>query len=102
MMAPRCVNRPGSGSGSSQKVAHPRRLPSRQSILRGVEVLECRELLSTFTVTNLQDSGAGSFRQAINLSNIRPGPDTIDFAVAGTVRIGRTSLPALTDPVTID
>ena len=46
--------------------------------------------------------GAGSFRQAIIESNKQPGADTIDFDVAGTIRIGRTSLPAITDTVTID
>ena len=47
-------------------------------------------------------SGAGSFRQAIIEANQQPGADTIDFDVAGTIRIGRTSLPAFTSPVTID
>ena len=70
--------------------------------LRGLEVLESRELLSTFTVTNLHNSGAGSFRQAIIESNHQQGANTIDFDVAGTIRIGRTSLPAITDTVTID
>ena len=60
------------------------------------------ELLATFTVTNLHSSGAGSLRQAIIASNAQPGADTIDFGVAGTIRIGRTSLPAITDTVTID
>ena len=31
-----------------------------------------------------------------------PGADTIDFAVAGTIRVGRAALPAITDTVTID
>ena len=68
----------------------------------GVEVLEGRELLATFTVTNLNNAGAGSLRQAIIDSNEQPGADTIDFDVAGTIRVGRTSLPAITDTVTID
>jgi parallel beta-helix repeat protein len=70
--------------------------------MRGVEVLEDRELLSTFTVTNLHNAGAGSLRQAIIASNEQPGANTIDFAVAGTIRVGRTSLPAITNTVTID
>ena len=86
----------------SKNLARPRRQSSLHSRLFGVEVLEGRQLLATFTVTNLHDSGAGSLRQAIIESNAQPGADTIDFDVAGTIRIGRTSLPAITDTVTID
>ena len=68
----------------------------------GVEVLESRELLATFLVTNLRNYGAGSLRQAIIESNKRPGADTIDFDVAGTILNCKTSLPAITDTVTID
>ena len=53
-------------------------------------------------MTNLNSSGAGSLRQAIIASNAQPGPDTIDFGVAGTIRIGRKSLPAITGTVNID
>jgi hypothetical protein len=73
-----------------------------RSRLRVVEVLESRELLATFTVTNLNNSGAGSLRQAIVESNGQPGGNTIDFDVAGTIRISQTSLPAVSEPVTID
>jgi hypothetical protein len=73
-----------------------------RSRLHGVEELECRQLLATFLVTNLQAAGAGSLRQAILNSNTQPGADTIDFMVAGTIRVGRTSLPAITGTVTID
>ncbi len=69
---------------------------------RELEVLESRELLTTFTVTNLHATGAGSLRQAIIQSNSHPGPDTIDFGVTGTIRAGRHSLPAITGPTTID
>ena len=67
-----------------------------------LEVLESRELLATFTVTNLHNSGAGSLRQAIIASNAQAGPNTIDFDVTGTIRVARTSLPAITNTVTID
>jgi len=100
MMALSCVNR--FKSGLSKKVARSQRQSSPHSKLPGVEVLESRELLATFTVTSLQNSGAGSLRQAIIESNEQPGADTIDFDVAGTIRIGRTSLPAITGTVTID
>lgn len=67
-----------------------------------MEVLEARQLLATFLVTNLDNSGAGSFRQALIASNAQPGANTIDFTVAGTIPIGPTALPAITDAVTID
>ncbi len=70
--------------------------------MRGIEILEGRELLATFTVTSLGNSGTGTFREAIISANAQPGPDTIDFGVAGTIRIARNALPAITSPVTID
>jgi trimeric autotransporter adhesin len=83
-------------------VARSTRRSSVRSKLRVVEVLESRELLATFAVTNLHNSGAGSFRQAIIDSNGQPGGNTIDFDVAGTIRISQSSLPAITAPVIID
>jgi hypothetical protein len=77
------------------KRLRPRRFASRPV----PEGLESRDLLSTFTVSNLSASGAGSLRQAILDANAQTGPDTIDFTVAGTIR---TSLPAITDTVSID
>lgn len=82
--------------------SHSRRRAARKLALRGIEVLETRELLSTFTVTNLHNAGSGSLRQAIIESNAQAGANTIDFDVAGTIRIGGTSLPAITNTVTID
>ena len=64
--------------------------------------LEGRALLSTFTVTNLADSGAGSLRTAVALSNLTPGADTIRFAPALTGEIHLTSgALTLTDGVNI-
>ena len=37
---------------------------------------------STFAVTNLLDSGPGSFRAAVAAANANPGADAIDFARA--------------------
>src|ERR1700730_2213229 len=60
---------------------------------------------ATFTVTNSNDSGAGSLRQALLNANGSPGTDTITFNIpgAGVRTISLTSaLPAITDPVIID
>jgi Bacterial Ig domain/Periplasmic copper-binding protein (NosD) len=64
-------------------------------------------LPKTFVVTNTNDSGAGSLRQAMfyaGLSNSSP-PDTIDFDIPGTgpfVISPLSSLPALTHATIID
>jgi hypothetical protein len=40
-----------------------------------------------FLVTNTDDGGAGSFRQAVFAANTTPGADTISFAVTGTITL---------------
>jgi parallel beta-helix repeat protein len=87
---------------SSNEVVRPGRRPSTRPRLRAFEILEDRQLLSTFTVTNLGGAGAGSLRTAIAGSNAHPGADTIEFAIAGTIQVGKTSLPAITGALTID
>ena len=60
---------------------------------------------STFTVTNTNDSGSGSLRQAILDANANPGLDTIAFDIPGTAVhtiAPASSLPLITDPVVID
>jgi parallel beta-helix repeat protein len=59
--------------------------------------------LATFTVTNLNDSGAGSLRAAITAANAAaPGtPSTINFTVNGTITLA-SDLPTITGTVTID
>jgi predicted outer membrane repeat protein len=42
---------------------------------------------ATFTVTNLNDSGAGSLRDAVNQANLAGGADTINFTVTGTIAL---------------
>ena len=59
----------------------------------------------TLVVTNTNDSGAGSLRQAINLANLDAGPDSIAFNIPGPIPhvIAPTSpLPAVTTPIAID
>src|ERR1700722_5585106 len=82
--------------------ARSNRRSSRNARRHGVEVLESRDLMATFAVTNLHNAGAGSFRQAIIDSNAQPGANTIDFDVAGTIKVGKTLLPAITNTVIID
>jgi CSLREA domain-containing protein len=57
------------------------------------------------TVTNANDSGPGSLRQAILNANTAPGIDLIDFAIPGagvhTIHL-LTALPTITGAVTID
>jgi predicted outer membrane repeat protein len=55
---------------------------------------------ATYAVTNLNDSGSGSLRQAILDANANPGADTITFGVTGTVTLA-SPLPAVTDTLTI-
>jgi len=60
---------------------------------------------ATFTVVNTNDSGAGSFRQAILDANLNAGADVIAFAIPnpGVQTITAASFwPPITDPVTID
>lgn len=61
---------------------------------------------ATISVTNVNDSGAGSFRDAIDVSNASVGVlDTIAFDIpgAGVHTISPTSqLPNILDPVVID
>ncbi len=60
---------------------------------------------ATFTVTNTNDSGAGSLRQAILDANANPGLDTIAFDISGSgvqTITPSTTLDAITDPVFLD
>ena len=62
-----------------------------------VEAIEPRVLLSTYVVTNLNDSGPGSLRDAIQQANADPGADMITFA-SGLAGI----IPATSGPLTIN
>ncbi len=70
---------------------------------------EWHGLLATYTVTNTNNSGAGSLRQAILDANASAGHDTIDFNIPGsgvhTILINDVSLgalPRITDAVSIN
>ena len=58
----------------------------------------------TYTVTNVNNSGAGSLRQAITDANANAGQDTINFNISGTgvhtINLA-SALPTITDPVSI-
>src|SRR5262245_44171194 len=79
--------------------AAKRGLPTRLN----VERLDERVVLSTFSVLNLADNGAGSLRAAITAANTNPGVDVINFAPGLRGTIGLTSGElVITDGVTID
>ena len=54
-----------------------RRAPRKTRL--AMEALEDRTVPTTFTVTNTNDSGAGSLRDAVASANANTGPDTIIF-----------------------
>ena len=69
------------------------------------DALPWQGTLATFTVTNTNDAGAGSLRQAIIDANAAPGADTITFNIAGggvkTITLA-SALPQLTGQVNLD
>ncbi len=56
--------------------------------------------LNAYNVINTNNSGAGSLSQAITDANNNPGADQIYFFASGT--FSSSSLPSITDPVTIN
>src|SRR3954453_11482331 len=86
---------------SRPSVATFRRSPGPLTPRLGVEALDDRCLPSTFTVTNLLDSGAGSLRAAVAGANANPGADSIDFAVTGTIGLTSGQLD-INDSLTIN
>lgn len=50
-------------------------------------------------VTNANDSGAGSLRQAITTANASPGTDLITFTISNSTITPASALPALSDTV---
>jgi hypothetical protein len=84
------------GRRSTPPARRPRSLPH-------LETLEDRTVLSTFLVSNLADSGAGSLRQAIINANTQPGADVVNFAsnLHGTIILSSGEL-SITDSLTIN
>ena len=74
--------------------------PRRPATRLHLEALDDRCLPSTFTVTSLLDSGAGSLREAVTAANANPGADTIDFGVTGSIGLTSGQLD-ITDSLTI-
>ncbi|HEV7892871.1 MAG TPA: FG-GAP-like repeat-containing protein [Pyrinomonadaceae bacterium] len=70
-----------------------------------VLVRQCPPPANTLVVTNTNDSGAGSLRQAITVANNLAGTQTIAFQILGagvhTINPG-SALPDITDRVVID
>ena len=90
---------------SGRLAPRPTRRPSPRRCHPVLECLEARTVLNTYTVTNINDAGPGSLRQAIVDANLHSGPDYIVFNIpgSGTHIIYPTSpLPGLMDPVTIE
>ena len=70
-----------------------------------LELLEERQLLSTFTVKNTSDGGSGSLRDAITQADLNGGANLINFAITGggiQTIIPGSPLPTLDDAITID
>ena len=100
---------------SAGNLGRPRLRPRPAPRTRpGIEPLEGRSLLSTFTVVNTLDTPAnsstippGSLRDAITRVNAdtQPGVDTINFAIgsgAKTIKLGYYALPTIKHSVVID
>src|SRR5262245_50833387 len=70
-----------------------------------VETLEDRRTPATLTVSNLEDAGAGSLRQAIldaNDTTTHPGADVIEFdsGMSGTIELALGEM-SITDDLAI-
>ncbi len=65
-----------------------------------IEQLEVRTLLTNYSVTNLNDAGTGSLRDAISQANANPGADEITFAASGTIAL-TTGEIAITDSLNL-
>lgn len=83
--------------------AAPPTAPTSRPPALGVESLEARDVPAAFTVSNLNDAGAGSLRQAILSANNTPGVDDVVFAagLSGTIAL-TTGEITITDAVNVN
>jgi hypothetical protein len=75
------------------------------SLIAGLLFLPAVANAASFVVTNIDDGGPGSLRQAILDANANPGPDAITFEIpgSGAQTISPASpLPAITEQVSLD
>lgn len=85
-------------------LSHPSKAVSRKliALLAFLFALTAMQA-NTYTVSNLNEEGEGSLRQALLDANANPGADLIDFSVAGVLTLPYwTLLPEITDALTID
>ena len=68
--------------------------------LGGLRAAQARPLFATFPVTNTNDSGGGSLRQAILDANAASGADLIQITATGTIVL-LSPLPVISEAVTI-
>ena len=72
------------GETMEPRVSVPSENPTRPAAVAeadpALEPLETRLVPTIFTVTNINDSGAGSLRDAVIQANSNTGPDTIAFS----------------------
>lgn len=85
---------------------HPPLLADNVSAYKGMDIYNNSFMVASTIVTNTNDSGPGSLREAINCANLDPVMDYISFNIGGigphTINI-TSNLPAITDDgVTID
>jgi Ca2+-binding RTX toxin-like protein len=93
----------------TRRLEHGRAIAAKRTVMAGAGLSLGVTLATgasadaaTFTVSNLNDSGGGSLRQAILDANATPGADQVTFqsTLSGQITLG-SQLPNLTDPVDI-
>ena len=89
-------------AAGSSAVARPTSRPSERVRRRcaSLERLEPRRLLASFPVTNLNDAGAGSLRDAITSANGIAGDDVIPIEVNGVISLA-SALPDLSSNIDV-